>query len=740
MGAPSSRAIQEHMPGSTNPMISIQGVLEALWKPRSSGALYCISAMLGLFYALWLFDADFLLGTSEYWQTIVGDTAQHVAGYYYYVQDAWRFPIFFTQNYGYPDGVSIMFTDSVPIVSLLVKSLHGLLPDGFNVFGLWLGACYVLQGVGVTALVIASGNRNVPTTIAATLLALSLPAFLVRVELASLIPQFLLTFALALYFHLVRGTRLRAAMVWSSVLVLVSLLIHPYLFAMVFAVLAAGIVQRVMDQPRWWPSAFAFSTGVAVALLVMLFVMGYIGSGAVGGTPSGLGDPMNALDALGPVLPQGSGLMPWGGDIVSFGADYYNYLGLGLLLLIAVHLLVSGSAMVKGAKRHLVLLLLLVGFTVFAMSNTIRVAGTAVVSFHLPGPINWLFSQFRATARFFWPVTYMILAGVVVFTAQRFRRPAATLLLSAAVVLQLLDTAPIRAQVSQYSQGGEIERNLLNRTTWSYLISNHDNLQVFPSFPCRSWHEEEPRNFDMALQLLAAKNNVRINSLYISGNRSRTSKDCTQERDSVIDMEPTPRDLYVFFSDHYSSSVLHRLFGDGTCRRFRQGFVCTRQWNALEGARDLSTFSALESPPGYKFGVPIDFRAGGNSRDYLAGGWLLPESAGSRPDGSNVYVELPLAEPVRTALSLSFLTYPVDVGRRPPIVNVSVLLNGAAVGNLRIDTRLAESHALSIPAAVAGDRSVLTLQLRATNLATGGRQRNRTLDLGLRSLTVTAIH
>jgi len=45
-------------------MISIQGLLEVLWKPRSSGALYCISAMLSLLYAKWLFDVGFLLGTS----------------------------------------------------------------------------------------------------------------------------------------------------------------------------------------------------------------------------------------------------------------------------------------------------------------------------------------------------------------------------------------------------------------------------------------------------------------------------------------------------------------------------------------------------------------------------------------------------------------------------------------------------------------------------------------------------
>ena len=720
-----------------NHTTAFHGLLDALYRQRSSVVLYCVSALLGLSYAVWLFDVGFLLGTSEYWHTIVGDRATEMAGYYYYIQDQWRFPIFFTQNYGFPDGVNIIFTDSAPIIPLLVKSLRGLLPDDFNVFGPWLAACYILQGVGIASLVIALGHRSLAVVVTATLLALSLPAFLVRVQLVSLPAQFLLTFALALYFHLVRETRPGATLGWFSVLLFCSLLIHPYLFAMVFAVLVAGIAQRVLDQPDWWRAASAYSAGVAVALIATMLVTGYIGSGAERGAPSQLGTPDAAMDVLAPVLPEGSGLLPWGGPIVNFGADYYNYLGLGLLLLVAVNLVASHRSIISGARRHVVLSLLLAAFAVFALSTTIRVAGMEVVTFHIPGPARWLISQFRASARFFWPLTYMVLAGVVVLSAQRFRRPAGTLFLAVAAVLQLLDTAPVRATVTRYSESTDYDRNLLDRATWSYLLANHDGVQVFPSFPCRHWDEEELRNFDMSLVLLAAKANVRTNSLYISGNRARSTKDCTLERDSVIDLKPATRELYVFFSDHYSPSVVQRLFGDGDCRRFKQGYVCTRQWSALDHGRDLSAFTTPEGPRFYRLGSTVDFRAGGNSRNYLAGGWLAPEVAGSRLDGPNAYLELPLAEPVRTPVNVSFVTFPVHVGNQLPVEDVSVLLNGAAVGRVRVDTRRAESHSVSVPAVLASDRSVLTLELRATHIATEGRKRNRRLNLGVHSLTVT---
>lgn len=722
----------------TSRLPGIPGVLDALWEPRSSGVLYAVSALLGLAYAVWLIDAGFLLGTGEYWQTIVGDPAQHVAGYYYFVQDKWRFPIFLTKNYGFPDGVNIIFTDSVPIVSLLAKVLHGLLPDGFNVFGPWLVACYVLQGVGITSLVIALGNRSLAIAAAATLLALSLPEFLVRVQLASLLAQFLLTFALALYFHLARGPRRGPALWWFSVLLLSALLIHPYLFAMVFAILAAAVGQRVLDDPRWWRPALAYGVAVAAALVATMYVTGYIGSGAERGSPSEFGTRDTSLDVLAPVLPESSALMPWGGPIANFGADYFNYLGLGVLLLVAVHLVASWRAILEGARRHPVLCLLLVGFTVFAVSNTIRVAGTEVFSIRIPHAIHWLISQFRASARFFWPVSYMILAGVVVLTAQRFRRPVAALLLAGAVVLQLLDTAPVRATVYRYSLGADNSRTLLDRATWEFLVSKHGAVQLLPSFPCRSWEEQDLREIDEALQLLAAKSNRPMNSLYISGNRARSTKDCAEERDNVIGLQPGPRELYVFFSDHYAPTVANRLFGAGDCRQFKQGYACTRLWSALERTREIPGFTPAPSSIGYRLGSTIDFRSGGNSRDYLAGGWLLPEPAGSRLDGPNAYLELRLDQPAETALNLTLRTWPVHVDPRPPVVEVDVTLNGTSLGTMHVDTRESEVHSFTIPAEATGDSPVLTLQLRSADIAANGRRRNRRLDLGIQTLTVTA--
>jgi hypothetical protein len=125
---------------------------------------------------------------------------------------------------------------------------------------------------------------------------------------------------------------------------------------------------------------------------------------------------------------------------------------------------------------------------------------------------------------------------------------------------------------------------------------------------------------------------------------------------------------------------------------FDVGFLLGTREYWQTRAHDISTLAAFESPPRYELAALIDFRTGGNSRDYLAGGWLLPGPAGSGLDGPNAYVEFPLAE----------------------------------------------SNSLSIPAVLAGDRPALTLQFRATHRATESQWRDKRLDLGLQTLTVTA--
>ena len=65
----------------------------------------------------------------------------------FFKNDIWRFPLGSNPNFG--DGISnsIIYSDSIPILALLFKSINFLLPEKFQYISIWLIICFFLQGI-----------------------------------------------------------------------------------------------------------------------------------------------------------------------------------------------------------------------------------------------------------------------------------------------------------------------------------------------------------------------------------------------------------------------------------------------------------------------------------------------------------------------------------------------------------------------------------------------------------------
>ena len=82
-------------------------------------------------------------------------------------------------------------------------------------------------------------------------------------------------------------------------------------------------------------------------------------------------------------------------------------------------------------RRHVGLLLVLPGLTLFAASGTAYLGPYRLL--HIED-IPAFVQQFRTTGRFFWPVAYALLIGAVTVVARGLPRAAAALLLAAVAV------------------------------------------------------------------------------------------------------------------------------------------------------------------------------------------------------------------------------------------------------------------------------------------------------------------
>ena len=73
------------------------------------------------------------------------ETSIAQTGWYFFKNDIWRFPLGSNPNYGISLGNSIIFSDSIPILALLFKSLRSFIPENFQYFSFWYFICFYLQ-------------------------------------------------------------------------------------------------------------------------------------------------------------------------------------------------------------------------------------------------------------------------------------------------------------------------------------------------------------------------------------------------------------------------------------------------------------------------------------------------------------------------------------------------------------------------------------------------------------------
>ena len=74
------------------------------------------------------------------------DIQQHYAGWLFYKRSAIGWPLGVTDAVNYPGGVSVAYTDSIPLLAALCRPLAAALGGTFQYFGWFTLVCFALQG------------------------------------------------------------------------------------------------------------------------------------------------------------------------------------------------------------------------------------------------------------------------------------------------------------------------------------------------------------------------------------------------------------------------------------------------------------------------------------------------------------------------------------------------------------------------------------------------------------------
>lgn len=435
-----------------------------------------------------------------------GDPAQHFLGWQFFRADAWRFPPGAIRNFGAPEGTSIGFTDSIPLLAIALKPFSGLLPPRFQYLGLWLALSYALHGALSVLLIRRFTSSTLQQLLGASLFILT-PFLLFQADAhRALASHWIILWALNLYFE---DLTRKSAALWIAVSFTASLT-HPYLAAMVLVIMMAWIV-RVLLAGRTGmaraalPLLAAFSIAALNSFLAGYFTLPtrsllYAGYSAYS---ANLNSPFNPLGGF-------SSLLNERPLATEQQLDGFAYLGLGQLLLIfcaAVVALIAPPGR-QALSRWLPIVCACILMSLFAVSNVVTFDDSVLIRFPLQGILLAAASFFRASGRFIWPALYLALMAAMGLLIRRLKARTCLLLLAALVMLQIVD---LRPALQRYQRRYWVEsgwESPLRSDFWQSLPGRYRKVIWLP-------HAHAPKGYE-AWALFAADNDMSFSTGYFA--------------------------------------------------------------------------------------------------------------------------------------------------------------------------------------------------------------------------------
>ena len=458
------------------------------------------------------------------------DWAQHLLGWLFFRNEPWGIPPGAIRGAAFPLGTSIGYTDSNPLMAMVVKLFSDRLPTDFQYIGPWLGLCFALQGM-VGAKLVSMVARGRLTPLLGGLLFATAPVLMRRIGHDTLCAHFLILGAIGL--NLARPSSAREARrlrLMGVGIVVVSALVHPYL-AMMNLALGTALLWHHHSLRLLSRSALLITSGSALSATALIFFLsGYWGGGVDVGA-WGLGDysasPLTFFDSMGrsrwlPALPARP-----------YQYEGFAYLGLGGVALLALSVLAlarNWGNVRDGGIFPRPLRWVSLGLALFA-----------VVPWFPPG-IEGLLSPFRSSGRFIWPFCYLLLLATISILTELLatRMALASAVLCSVLLLQVLDARPELIRPEFLAKSLALPR----AAAWD-LADGYRHLAMYPMTvkdTCAPW--DEPRVTRYAYRAYRSK--LTYNSGYFARiNRAALKRACGDLARDIEGQRLDPQTIYL---------------------------------------------------------------------------------------------------------------------------------------------------------------------------------------------------
>jgi hypothetical protein len=651
-----------------------------------------LGSLSGVIFFLAVFGSHALDITHLGW-ALEGDAAYHVVGVHFFRGEPWGFPIGAIRNYGYPYGTGLLGIEGYPFL-LLVKLLNQWFPqEPLQFHGIWMLICYVLQGVAGMLLMRRVSSCILIRTLG-TMLFIINPIMLLRAGAhTSLMSHFLILFAINLLFA--EAITRKTIVAWATVFFF-SLWIHVYLLVMCFILLLAFLYkQLVIEKSCTIRMAIWLCVVSLTPCVALFFILNPI-------TPSsdfhkGFGyHSMNLNALINPLEGAWSKFLstqPWGPGQF----EGYNYLGAGIIFLTCALVLQAQELFFqkKWLQENHWLLLLCFALTFYAVSNVVTLGSLTLV--HYPNIYGSLAETFRASGRFFWPVWYLILFGILQLLAQKATGRTALAMLMCVIIIQAYDLSGMFHGFHTKFHSGKQWETPLKSANWDVLIKNYARISISSPGPT----EEELQRAIIPFGLLAATHNKQVNVGVFSRFPSEMLISARQEHEDLKLGQYKNDTLYVI-SEEVAVLLDHRrqekdlLAIIDNYIVFAPGFLANNSpsgYSLREAKKDFLISLDKNTEVSFTSGFP---------RMYLASGWSDPEEWGTWSDSQEATLIFYCEEKPRNDITFR-ATFNVFLTKSHDRQHIRVYANNRSVAEWDFrgkEDRMPVTRELTIPASV----------------------------------------
>jgi hypothetical protein len=506
---------------------------------NSSLFVFICGGLLGSLFFLYIFGTAVLDFTYTDWLMSGGDLSQHYLGWKLFRNSSWYFPIGLMDNIVYPFKISMIYTDSIPLFAVFFKLLSPVLPENFQYFGLFGIMCYALQG-GCAALIVRKIGGDVgQSIIGSSLFTLSTVMTWRLYFHTSLAAHFIILLCILVCLDYTNYSFKKQIVVWSCLLVLCAS-IHLYFVPMVMVFMGFRLLKEYFSSRDIKKQCIVFGIPVLVLIGTMyclgaFYFIGNAGTGELGIASANINAFVNP-DGMSRFIKD----MP---QATTFQYEGNSYLGLGMILFI-LFILVYKTAyrgrqnwmefLKRGSNPYILGIMLF--FLLFSLSPVITFNQYKLFTYPMFLPIEHLWSIFRSTGRFTWPIIYIITTICVWWTITRFSAKKSVLILCVLLLIQCSDLGTWFVNKGNTFKTRVTWRTELASPAWDNLANDYKHI---------FYAGDDIKGYSFLD--LAGNNKMTVNDAYLArSNANKITENKQKELSYLADNGPRDDTIYVF--------------------------------------------------------------------------------------------------------------------------------------------------------------------------------------------------